>query len=64
MSPLRSKADLNFFENLMDVSGTVKIVLADKQTASVTPIPDLAGSGTTELELHSIHSCAMHLIAA
>ena len=39
-------------------------VLADKQTVLETPIPVLAGSGTTELGLHSIHSCAMHLIAA
>jgi hypothetical protein len=39
-------------------------VLADKQTVVATPIPDLAGSGTSELELHSIHSCAMPLIAA
>ena len=39
-------------------------VLADKQTVLERPIPVLAGSGTVELGLHSIHSCAMHLIAA
>jgi hypothetical protein len=39
-------------------------VLDDKQTVLETPIPVLAGSGTAELWLHSIHSYAMHLVAA